>query len=343
MTTDTDIIVELEPTPRLPGLRARRGRREAAEHKALSELIIAANRHDGRPWSPTPAHVRDDLENDPGLDPVLDVVVVELEDRVVGFAQVERVVRDGVAIYHCSGFVHPSIRRRGLGRALLHENIRRAAERAVGDPDDLPRELGAFAETQELGHQALLASEGFETLRWFFLMRRDLTEPIPDAPLPDGLDTRPLTEDQHRIVFDAEVEAFRDHWGAREKLESDFVRTYALEEFVPSLWVVAWDADQVAGVVQNWIWTAENATTGIQRGWLEHISVRRPWRRRGLARAITAMSLRRLREAGMTEAMLGVDSENANGALGLYESLGFSIYTRSSAFRRSIDREASAG
>ena len=97
----------------------------------------------------------------------------------------------------------------------------------------------------------------------------------------------------------------------------------------------------MAGVVQNWIWTAENETNGIQRGWLEHVSVRRPWRRRGLARAITALSLERLRDAGMTEAMLGVDSENANGALGLYEGLGFTIHTRSSAFRRSIDRDPS--
>ena len=33
----------------------------------------------------------------------------------------------------------------------------------------------------------------------------------------------------------------------------------------------------------------------------------------------------------MTEAMLGVDSENANGALGLYEGLGFA---RSAGRRR---------
>jgi mycothiol synthase len=102
------------------------------------------------------------------------------------------------------------------------------------------------------------------------------------------------------------------------------------------LWVVAWDGDLVAGVVQNWIWTAENASLGVARGWLEHISVRRPWRRRGLARAITATALRRLRDAGMDDAMLGVDSENANGALGLYEGLGFAIHSRSSAYRRPL-------
>ena len=108
--------------------------------------------------------------------------------------------------------------------------------------------------------------------------------------------------------------------------ENDFKTTFARAELDTDLWVVAWDGDEVAGVVQNWIWPEENERLGVKRGWLEHISVRRPWRRRGLARAITAASLRQASaSAGSTEAMLGVDSENPNGALGLYEGLGFEV------------------
>ena len=40
----------------------------------------------------------------------------------------------------------------------------------------------------------------------------------------------------------------------------------------------------------------------------------------------------------MTDAMLGVDSENANGALGLYEGLGFEVLSRSTAYRRDLVR-----
>ena len=61
---------------------------------------------------------------------------------------------------------------------------------------------------------------------------------------------------------------------------------------------------------------------------------RRPWRRRGLGRSMTAASLRRLRVAGMSEALLGVDAKNPTGALGLYEGLGFSVHQRSSVYRR---------
>ena len=36
--------------------------------------------------------------------------------------------------------------------------------------------------------------------------------------------------------------------------------------------------------------------------------------------------------------MLGVDSENPTGALGLYEGLGFEVYSRSAAYRRPTER-----
>ena len=113
---------------------------------------------------------------------------------------------------------------------------------------------------------------------------------------------------------------------------------YKKTDLDTGLWVVAWDGDQIAGVVQNWIWAEENEQLGVRRGWLEHISVRRPWRRRGLGRAITAESLRRLRAAGMTDAMLGVDAENPTGALGLYEGLGFEVSQRMSAYVRTVER-----
>jgi len=49
------------------------------------------------------------------------------------------------------------------------------------------------------------------------------------------------------------------------------------------------------------------------------ISVRRPWRKRGLARAMIARSLHVLKEQGMTESCLNVDTENLSGATRIYE------------------------
>ena len=44
-----------------------------------------------------------------------------------------------------------------------------------------------------------------------------------------------------------------------------------------------------------------------------------------------------MRDAGMTEAMLGVDADNPTGALGLYESMGFTVASRASAGRLPLD------
>jgi len=69
---------------------------------------------------------------------------------------------------------------------------------------------------------------------------------------------------------------------------------------------------------------------------VEDISVRRPWRRRGLARALIAASIAVLREQGMTEGALGVDTENPSGALRLYESCGFLAVKREAAYRKPL-------
>jgi mycothiol synthase len=327
----------LENAPAIPGLEARFFS-DASDYDRLSELAIAANLHDGIPYLPTAQNLQIEMDAADGADPVDDMVLVELDGGLVAAAGIERVVREDVPSYDIWGWVDPGLRRRGLGTALLGWNLARARVRASREDPLVPVRLGSFAEDNELGHRALLARAGFEAVRHFFLMRRQGLDDIPGAPLPDGLEVRPVTEDQWRTIMKAENEAFRDHWGHREMGESAYTATYGRAELDTSLWVVAWDGDQIAGVVQNWIWPEENERLGVKRGWLEHISVRRPWRRRGLARAITAASLVKYREVGLDEAMLGVDSENQNGALGLYEGLGFAEQSRAAAYRRELTR-----
>jgi mycothiol synthase len=337
MTTMTeDTWLELADAPPIDGLRFRRPRGDDADYEAAAALITAANREDGILWVPTARNLREEVESSPGIDLRSDIVAAEIDGRMVGDGTVERVMRDGVATYEMSGHVLPEFRRRGLGRALFRENLRRATERAAEEAEGQEAVARSHVEETEAGHRELLSQHGFEPIRWFFLMRRSTAGEIPDAPLPEGIELRPVTEDQHRAIFEAEREAFLDHWAAREQTEEDFRLTFGREELDTDLWVVAWDGDEVAGVVQNWIWAEENAQLGVARGWLEHISVRRPWRRRGLARAITAEALRRLALAGMTDALLGVDADNPTGALGLYEGLGFEVEQRSQVYRRPL-------
>jgi mycothiol synthase len=120
------------------------------------------------------------------------------------------------------------------------------------------------------------------------------------------------------------------------RAEEDYQKWLGEDEFQPDIWKVAWDVEtnQVAGMVLGFILAEQNAKFHRRRGWTEDICVRRPWRRRGLARALIADSLRELRARGMTEAALGVDTENQTGALRLYESLGFRVVKRNTIYRK---------
>jgi mycothiol synthase len=336
-TTSRARPLDRDGAPEIAGLRARFFG-DAADYPRLAALFRAANAADRIPWLPSDEQVRLEFDADEGTVPADDVVFAEVDGRLIGATGVDRAIRDGVITYELWGSIDPAFRRRGLGTWLLAWALERARVRASREDPLVPVNLGSFSEDSETAHRALLANARFEPVRHFFLMRRDLSEPIPAAPLPDGLEIRPVAQDQWRTIFDAENEAFRDHWGYREGTDRVFEATYAHAELDTSLWVVAWDGDQIAGVIQNWIWPEENERLGVRRGWLEHISVRRPWRRRGLARAMTAMSLERFRERGLDDGMLGVDSENPNGALGLYEGVGFTVFSRAAAYRRPLDR-----
>jgi mycothiol synthase len=332
MDTLTDEL-EVSDAPAIPGLRFRRFR-DADDYAAIAKLLTDGSLFDDLDFAVDAATIRVELENETDFDLRRDLMLAEVDGRVIGYQQAGRTVRDGLALYTSAGTVHPDWRGRGVGTALLRTNERHLRAKAEGFDDPDGRALGTWTGEKESGAAELLAAEGYVAVRWYFSMIRDNLDDIPDIPLPDGLEIREVRDEDRQTIFDADNEAFRDHWGHREMTREDFTRLFSMPDLDTSLWSIAWDGDEVAGGVQTFIWKAENETLGVKRGWLEHISVRRAWRRQGVAKATIADALRRLRAAGMEEAMLGVDAENPTGALQLYESLGFRTKDRGIAYRK---------
>jgi mycothiol synthase len=89
--------------------------------------------------------------------------------------------------------------------------------------------------------------------------------------------------------------------------------------------------------VLNGINAEENEQLGLKRGWLDSVFTRRPWRGRGLARALIGRSIHLLAERGMDTAALGVDADNPSGALGLYRSCGFDVVDRGAAWQKPLE------
>jgi ribosomal protein S18 acetylase RimI-like enzyme len=272
--------------------------------------------------------------------PARDITIAELDGQVVGVASREVVdTTDGLREYRLDGEVDPAFRRRGIGTALLEDGMRRHRELHATEAADgmsRPPVFGSWSTERQPGDNALLEAAGFEPKRWFFEMVRPTLDDIPELPLPDGLELRPIDVSLARKVWDADVEAFQDHWGGFDGSEEHLQRWLDNPTTDLSLWVIAFDGDEVAGGILNGIDPEQNAALGIRRGWLNSVFTRRPWRRRGLASALIAESFRLLRSRGMTSAALGVDADNPSGALGLYEGLGFEVDMRSTAWRKAF-------
>lgn len=271
------------------------------------------------------------------FDPSRDVTIAEADGRPVAVATREWVdTTDGLREYRLDGAVLPGWRGRGIGSTLLADSERRMRELAASHDSALPRIFGSWSADSQERDSRLLTAAGFRPARWFFDMTRPDLDDVPDVALPDGLQLRPITHDLALTVWRADVEAFRDHWGGFDGSDDRFEQWLARPSTDLSIWVVAFDGDEVAGGVINSIDASENEALGIRRGWLSSVFTRRPWRRRGVARALIAHSLHVLRERGMATASLGVDADNPNGALGLYEGLGFEVDHRSTAWRRAF-------
>ena len=271
------------------------------------------------------------------FDPARDVVIGEAGGRVVAAGRSEWVdTRDGeFREYRLSCAVDPALGGRGLGTALLAELEARARALAGTHRHGRTPVLAAFA-PEGRPAEALLRAHGYEPVRWFIDMVRPTLERIVEPSMPDGLQLRPVTPDQHETIWRANREAFRDHWGGSDESLEQLQRILSDPDTDTTLWLTAWDGDEVAGGVWNEIHPAENAELGLRRGWLGSVYTRRPWRRRGLASALIGRSLTLLRDRGMTSAILGADADNATGALSLYEAAGFAVHDRFLALRKPL-------
>jgi mycothiol synthase len=220
--------------------------------------------------------------------------------------------------------VHPDFRDLNLEDTIMDWAFRRAEE--AGLERNLPVRMLSGSRPTNTARLSFLEQRGMQVVRYFFRMRRDLADPIPEPQLPEGF-TMWHSSGQGQDV-EKWVETFNlsfiDHWGHHPLTVESHINRLSNPFYNPDHDLLAIAPDGTfAAFCFCWIDKADNAILARSDGRIDMLGTRRGYRKIGLGRAMLLAGLHLLKREGMTVAKLGVDAENPTGALKLYESTGF--------------------
>ncbi|MFN2198344.1 MAG: GNAT family N-acetyltransferase [Anaerolineales bacterium] len=234
--------------------------------------------------------------------------------------------------------VHPDYRVDGLRRALAEWALQRAKVRLASLSDDLPRKVQVSADEKLADHKMVYEALGFVSVRYFYHMRRHLSQPIIAPKLPAGLQLVTYQPEDSEGLHAAFNDAFADHWNFYPASKADWELWFVGgEDFRPDLTLLVKDGDEIAAFSINGVNPERNAQRGVQEGWVHQLGTRRPWRKRGLATQLLLASMQAFKADGLEYATLGVDTENPTGALKIYEKVGFEPFRSFVVYEMGLD------
>jgi mycothiol synthase len=335
LASAVDVARRLAPA----GVTIRRWQDEA-DYDAMVAIFRRARPVDGTNWEMTTATLAADISGI-GLRPADCILIADTGDGPVGWVRMfdYGLSRDDGRLLVHSGCVDPPSRRRGIGRALLAgaqaELMRLRDERPT--PAGSPTSMQSWVYASNASAIGLLEADSYEPWRYMVEMARPLDE-VPSIELPVGLTSRPVRAEDRRAIVLALNEARQDHPGWPDWSEDQLMGMidHPTRGQI-DVWQVAWDGDRVVGGVLGFVDADENEALGRNRGYTEGIFTVRGWRGRGVASALIARNLQLLKERGLAEAALTVDTENPTGALGLYQRHGFREADRMIIYRKVVD------
>jgi mycothiol synthase len=296
------------------GVRVRSLRHEDAATTA--EMLAEDERHFGGDPRLGPEDVRSwwlrtDLEHDSWL--------LEEGERAVGGGWLDRLPDSAFAV----ACVRPGAKGRGLGSWFAETFEVHARNLGFG----LLR-LGTIG--ADTGAHQLFERRGLREVRRHWEMAIDLADDPPPPVMSDGLAIDTFRTEDARAFHAASAESFEDEWGHSPMAFDAWWEMRSKDpQFDPSLWFLVRDGDEVAAVAR-----CEGGRHG--GGFVGMLGVRKPWRRRGLGKALLLHAFREFRNRGYERASLGVDSENPTGATRLYEAVGMHVESVFATFEKEL-------
>jgi mycothiol synthase len=254
----------------------------------------------------------------PTLNPETDIRVAVSNGSFRGYVDVGP---DPEPIYYVDLRVPPS--ERGEIRQALFDWVQaRAAERGA-------KQVRFHTASVDEPMIRLLQAQGYRLIRHFYRMRIDFDGELPEPRWPEGVTVRTATRDDAERAYEAHQESFEDHWEHSRMPYDEWAHHMLRENFDPTLWFLVEDGGELAAVA---FCREHEGEQGL--GWVQVLGVRKPWRRRGLARALLLHCFHEFRRRGFHAAALGVDADSLTGANRLYESAGMRVVRRSDVYEK---------
>jgi mycothiol synthase len=261
------------------------------------------------------------------------VVVAAQENEGISLVGYEDIAfKPGYAHLRGDGCVHPAYRNLGIGTQLIRRLHGRALELAALAPSTTPVILNNILNASDSVGRSLLENEGFQLVRNFYRMEINLKTPPEEPVLPDGLELRYYQPGQEHSLFKTIEAAFQDHWGyAASDFEAFKHDNFNQINFDPGLILSVWSGETMVGCAL--------CQMRDKRGWVRQLAVLRPWRHKGLGKALLQRAFRAFFLRGQVKVALGVDASSETGATRLYEKAGMVVVNHNLIFEKLV-REA---
>jgi mycothiol synthase len=253
-------------------------------------------------------------------------VLVAPAGEIVGYVDLWDIDAPHVVKY-CYFELHPKHWDDQLALWMLEWAEEIARNRINLTPEGTQVVLSEGTNHADLDHQRVFTAAGFQVVRNFYRMVIDLPQHPTTPILPEGIVIKPINrETQFRDAIMADIEAFKDHWGVVEKTEQDILSFWSHRldndpDFDPSLWFLAMDGAQIAGICMCW----PKLTEDSGMGWVGQLAVRRPWRKMGLGLALLQHAFCEFSKRGQPRVGLNVDANSLTDATRLYTKAGMHV------------------
>lgn len=266
---------------------------------------------------------------DDHCNPTQDILIVEYEDRVIGYSKVSWwFENDGTALFLHVEYLIPEFRTTELWQMII-DWVENRIKLISSDVKSNNKFFGANASSTEKEKTEILLKNNykkvFSLVEMIFDDFDNIQEPLK---IPDGFSLKDVKDNDLRLIWETNNEVYKNRDYILKPTEEDF-RSFANNKNNDfSLWKVAYFGDKIAGFV---IGAIKN-----NRGEIEEVSILPEYRRKGLSYFLLVSVLQEFKNKNINIVYIHTNGENVSGARSLYNKVGFKYNKDFVKYRKSL-------